>query len=458
MARSSDPRGPVRPDGGFGPGNGDEGDRAARCGDGRAARAERLAKPIARAWPVLRWAIGLGLAALALWALAGREDELQQIGTQLGHLRWWWILPAVAAETCSFLSFAAMQRTLLRAGNLDVRFGSLVGVTFAAQAVNNSLPGGNVLSALYGFRWFRRFGADDALAAWALVGTIVGASLSLALVAAAGVGLATELGASLDLITVIIGVLAVMLVAGALLLYERPLVLAVTGLLHATKRLVGRPRGDLGRAIARVVSWITVVRLGWRDALGVVARGAGNWLFDCGCFALCFPAVGAPVPWKGLLLAYGAGQLAANLPITPGGLGAVEGSITIALVAFGGSAPSTVAAVLLYRLISFWGELPVGWTVAAALARSVRRGRWPELGPLQLFGTRQPATAARTPAMGLVELTGSSPEATSGPRFGDDGAVAPGTSGRSARGRRSQPRPACPWEAAVVREQEGDVR
>jgi len=37
--------------------------------------------------------------------------------------------------------------------------------------------------------------------------------------------------------------------------------------------------------------------------------------------------------WKGLLLAYGAGQLAADLPITPGGLGVVEGSLTIALVA-----------------------------------------------------------------------------------------------------------------------------
>ena len=60
-------------------------------------------------------------------------------------------------------------------------------------------------------------------------------------------------------------------------------------------------------------------------------------------------AVGSSVPWKGLLLAYGAGQLAANLPITPGGLGAVEGSITIALVAFGGGRSVTVEAVLLYH-------------------------------------------------------------------------------------------------------------
>ena len=89
-----------------------------------------------------------------------------------------------------------------------------------------------------------------------------------------------------------------------------------------------------------------------------------------------FLAIGAAIPWKGLLLAYGAGQLAAALPFTPGGLGAVEGSITIALVAFGGAHVATVDAVLLYRLISFWLVLAVGWLMVGDLALEVRRGRW----------------------------------------------------------------------------------
>jgi uncharacterized protein (TIRG00374 family) len=84
--------------------------------------------------------------------------------------------------------------------------------------------------------------------------------------------------------------------------------------------------------------------------------------------------VGSPVPWRGLLLAYGAGQLAANLPITPGGLGVVEGSLTIALVAYGGAQASTVAAVLLYRIVSFWASLPVGWVSWAVLVVRARSG------------------------------------------------------------------------------------
>ena len=80
---------------------------------------------------------------------------------------------------------------------------------------------------------------------------------------------------------------------------------------------------------------------------------------------------------EGLLLSYGAGQLAASLPITPGGLGVVEGSITVAVVAFGGPEASTAYAVLLYRLISFWMILVIGWLFIGQLALQVRRGRWP---------------------------------------------------------------------------------
>ena len=92
---------------------------------------------------------------------------------------------------------------------------------------------------------------------------------------------------------------------------------------------------------------------------------------------MMFVAIDAPIPWKGLLLAYGAGQLAATLPITPGGLGVVEGTITVALVAFGGAETSTAYAVLLYRVISFWMILVIGWLLIGQLALQVRRGRWP---------------------------------------------------------------------------------
>ena len=150
----------------------------------------------------------------------------------------------------------------------------------------------------------------------------------------------------------------------------------LSGALKLSVAVTGRPRGDTVDLIDRVTAWMTAVRLTWGQIGRIITWGTVNWLLDCACFAMMFLALGAPIPWKGLLLAYGAGQLAASLPITPGGLGVVEGSITVALVAFGGPEASTAYAVLLYRIISFWMILVVGWLFIGQLALQVRRGRW----------------------------------------------------------------------------------
>jgi len=329
-----------------------------------------------RVWPVVRFVLGIGIVLLALWALSSHSSELSGFSTVFDNLKWWWIPPALLVELASFVCFAGLQYKFLRCGGLVPPEGALLKMTFASQAITNSFPGGTAFSAVYGFRWFRRFGADDTLAAWSLVGTVVASVVSLALVATAGLALATGEGASLDLVPVIVGVFLITVAIGALFVYERPLAMVVTWGIRASRKLVGRPRGDLTAEIHRIVAMITAVRLGGRQVASILLWGVANWLFDCACFAMMFLAVNASIPWKGLLLAYGAGQLAATLPFTPGGLGVVEGSITIALVAFGGVHASTVDAVLMYRVISFWLVLVIGWALWAQLAFQVRRGRW----------------------------------------------------------------------------------
>jgi len=330
-----------------------------------------------RAWPVLRWILSIGLLVVAVVALQGHEDELSTLPAVFENLRWWWLIPAVAVEFGSYVAFAGIQYQLLGAGDLKAPRVPLLNVTFAAQAINNSFPGGPALAAVYGFRWYRRFGADDTLAGWTLVGTGVTAAVSLSLVAALGLVLASAEGASLDLIPVVVGVLLVALGIGAVFVYERPLVAVLRWSLRLWHAIARRP-GDVDIITKNVVDRILAVRLDWSDVAITLGWGVINWLLDCACFAFAFLAIGAGIPWKGLLLAYGAGQLAANLPITPGGLGVVEGSITIALVAFGGARTTTVDAVVIYRLLSFWAVLVVGWACCGWMAVRVRQGRWPQ--------------------------------------------------------------------------------
>jgi hypothetical protein len=58
-----------------------------------------------------------------------------------------------------------------------------------------------------------------------------------------------------------------------------------------------------------------------------------------------------------------------SLNITPGGLGIAEGTLGLALVATGLCASHALAAVLLYRLASFWLVALAGWLVLFWLRR-----------------------------------------------------------------------------------------
>jgi uncharacterized protein (TIRG00374 family) len=350
-----------------------------------------------RSWPWLKYLVGLALAGLALWALTDRTGELSGASSYLEHLRWWWMALAVAAEAGSLVAFALIQKRLMEAGRVHVSTGGMTAVTVAATAIANSMPAGPVVSAVFAFRQYRRRGADDALAAWTLAAVFVVASVTLALVAAVGVTVAGAEGAGLDLVGVTVVVLVGAIALGAVFLQRRALVWLVSSSVHLVRRVSGWPRGEVGSHIDRIIIRLTVVTLSLRQVVSVIGWGVANWVLDCGCLALSFLAIGAGIPWRGLLLAYGAGQLAANLPITPGGLGVVEGSLTIALVQFGGAGgkaeASTVAAVFLYRILSFWAELPIGWATWGVLAWTGRAPAVVERLPEDVDVERQAAGA-----------------------------------------------------------------
>jgi uncharacterized protein (TIRG00374 family) len=77
----------------------------------------------------------------------------------------------------------------------------------------------------------------------------------------------------------------------------------------------------------------------------------------------------AEVGWEEALAAFAFIRLLSALPITPGGLGVVELGLTAALTAAGGNEAEVVAAVLVYRALTFVLPIPMG-----ALAYFMWRG------------------------------------------------------------------------------------
>jgi uncharacterized protein (TIRG00374 family) len=324
---------------------------------------------------VTRWLISLALVGVGLFVVAGKTDELSGASAYLEDMRWYWMVVAVALETASVLAYAALQGRLLASGDVELGIKPLAGITLAGYSIQNSLPGGIVFSTVFAFRQFNRRGADDVLAGWTLLATTVLSQMALVTLAGAGFAAAIGTGNALNLG----GVIAGMVVFTGLIVLawakRDPILRRLAPPLRLVQRLTRLPKGDADQLVHELADRVAAVTPSAFDWIRAAPWALANWVLDAGCLIVAFLAVGAPIPWRALPLAYSAAQLAANLPITPGGLGVVEGSLTIALVAYGGARASTVAAVLAYRLLSFWAILPTGWVSWVLVDWTLRRAK-----------------------------------------------------------------------------------
>ncbi len=87
------------------------------------------------------------------------------------------------------------------------------------------------------------------------------------------------------------------------------------------------------------------------------------------CLAACVAAFGRSVPIASIAVVYLTGSAIGSLIPTPGGIGAVEAALTAGLTATGVPGAVAVSAVLLFRLLTFWLPVPVGWAALSFLER-----------------------------------------------------------------------------------------
>jgi uncharacterized membrane protein YbhN (UPF0104 family) len=330
--------------------------------------------------------VGRLVCVMALAVIAGlviREltaGKLDGPVSALSHAGLGWIAVAIAAEVVSYGFYAAAQRRLLAPGSASLRMRWLASLAVCAQAVNNFVPVGYAAANLLNFRELRHRGLSPRSSGSLLVmssGLYIGVLACLTLVSAELAG--SRLGGAMtDARIGAAGVLVVLSLGAAVVhrLFRRGII-----------RLPGSWQETGGRP-----------QLSRRQGVGAAGLFAASWLADAGCLLAAIHAVGARPEWSVVPAAYCAAQLASFLPVTPGGLGLVEGSLAVTLMAGGGGGSALVlASVLLYRLISYWATFPCGVLGYLLVRRTRPRGSMtsngdegfaPALGDRALGGDR----------------------------------------------------------------------
>ena len=143
------------------------------------------------------------------------------------------------------------------------------------------------------------------------------------------------------------------------------LALAVLAFPAGRRLLRARVAPTLGQVVPRLLE---VAQHPRKLALGI----GGALLLSTAyilCLAACVAAFGRSVPIVSIAVVYLTGIAVGSILPTPGGIGGVEAALTAGLTAAGLPGVVAVSSVLLFRLLTFWLPVPVGWVALSYLER-----------------------------------------------------------------------------------------
>lgn len=299
----------------------------------------------------LRTVLMITATVIALIVVATTLN-LESIVAAVRNASPWW---TVIAFVLGLLTHVGASLALVGFAPMKLPFGRVLMVEVGASFVKLVAPAGIGPAALY-LRFLNRRGVRTSLA----VATV-------ALVQVAGFVVTVLLLLVFSLITGNAGVLR-QLPDGALLW-----VIGIVGVVVAIVTAIPGLRTWLWNKIAPPLkqTWPRLV-----DVLGQPKKLAigigGNLMMTIGyvaCFGATLAAFGESLPILDLALVYLVSNTLGSLIPTPGGIGAVEGSIALGLGVVGIDPAVALSAAVLFRVLTYWARAPLGWLAMNYLQR-----------------------------------------------------------------------------------------
>lgn len=301
----------------------------------------------------VRTVVSLAMAGLALWTLIPQLVGMSTVWGELRHANWWWAVAALAMSAITYVGAAVSLD-----GSLPERLplAPNIGVHLATSFVAVAAPGGALALTT---RFLQKRGIDTPSAVAAVgvdlvAGGIVHVTLTGLFLALAGTsGLKTFALPSLGPL----GLAAAAIVAIGAVVLALPWTRAQlrTRVLPATKRSMASV-GEIARQPGTMIELFggsLAITLGYLLALEVSVAAFGT----------------APA-FTSVAIVYLIGTAISSVAPTPGGIGAVEATLIAGLTSAGMPGTTAVAAVILFRLVTFWIPLLPGWGMLTVMQRS----------------------------------------------------------------------------------------
>lgn len=277
------------------------------------------------------------------------------------------VVLAVLCEMAALYSYVELTRTVLYPC-APSRFNTLR-VNLAGLAIGHVVPGGTAPAGALSYRIFNELGVPKETNAFGLAAQGSGSAVVLNIIFWLALVISIPLRGFNPAygFAALAGVFLLLAFFGTILLITRGQKRADGWLRAAARRVPALNPDKISNLLGKVADRITLLINNRRTLWWAFTWAGLNWLLDAACLWVFVWSFGHAISPIDLLVAYGLANIFAAIPITPAGLGVVEGVLIPTLVGFGVPHSQAILAVLAYRLVNFWIPIPIGGAAYASL-------------------------------------------------------------------------------------------
>lgn len=327
-------------------------------------RARRRA--LARAFKVLATLVVVYFLILNIPGLRNAVDQLSDVKPGL-------LVLGLALELLALFCYSIMTRVALGPVGHHMSALHLFRIQLSTRALSSLVPGGSAAGSALGYRLMVASSIPGPDAGFALATAGLASAVVLNFILWAGLIISIPLRGvnpvygSAAIAGIILMGIAVAIIFGLIEGQERS-----ERILRSVARRLRLNEDRAGEAIRHVGARMQELAADRALLRRLVFWASANWLIDATALWVFLRAFGGSVPPDGLIVAFGLANVLAAIPLTPGGLGIVEGTYVPVLVGFGLRRATAVVGVVSYRIAQYWLPIMIG----GVCYLSLRVGPW----------------------------------------------------------------------------------
>jgi uncharacterized protein (TIRG00374 family) len=330
-------------------------------------------RPVPRRRPV-RFSLRIVLFAVVVYFLILPQiPGFRQAATDLSRVQPALLVVGFFLVLASIMCYSGLTKAALGDAGSHITQWRMFRIQMSTRALANIVPGGSAAGSALGYRLLTLSGVRGADAGFALATAGLGSAIVLNMVFWVGLLISIPIRGvnALYVVGAVAGILIMGIVA-----------VLVVGLIDGHGRSERVVRWTARKFRLNEDRWASVLRqLGIRveDLISdrsllkrVVGWSLAQWAFDMAALWVFIRAFGQSLDLDALIVVFGLANILAAIPITPGGLGIVEGVYITTLVGFGLPRRSATLGVASYRIAQYFFPIMLG----GLFYLSLRVGPW----------------------------------------------------------------------------------